>query len=113
MKIVFEKFILIIKFILIFLWEIVVANLRVAYDVITPQYHARPGVISIPLDCKNDIEITLLAIIISLTPGTLVLDLSPDKKNLYIHAMFLTDKKKLIKEIKHNFEKPIMRILEW
>ena len=113
MKISFEKIILIINFIVFLLWEIVIANLRVAYDVITPKSRAIPGVISIPLDCKKDIEITLLAIVISLTPGTLALDVSPDKKNLYIHAMFLTDKEKLIKEIKHHFEKPIMRILEW
>ena len=95
-----------------FLLEVLIANVRVAHDVITPSYRARPGVIAIPLDCKNDMEITLLAIVISLTPGTLALDLSPDKKNLYIHAMFIRDKEKLIREIKKNFETPIMRILE-
>ncbi|BCA95789.1 sodium:proton antiporter [Legionella antarctica] len=105
------KFILIIKFMLIFIWQVLIANLRVAHDVITPRYRANPGVIAIPLDCKTDIEITLLAIIISLTPGTLALDVSTDKKKLYIHAMFITDKDKLIAEIKNHFEKPIMRIL--
>lgn len=82
MKTLFEKIFLIISFIIFLLWEILIANLRVAYDVITPRYRARPGVISIPLDCKNDIEITLLTIVISLTPGTLVLDLSVDKKTI-------------------------------
>ncbi|WP_131783204.1 Na+/H+ antiporter subunit E [Legionella gresilensis] len=111
MKTLFIKIILIIHFMLVFIWEILVANLRVAYDVITPRYRAKPGVIAIPLDCRTDIEITLLAIVISLTPGTLALDVSTDKKKLYIHAMFIMDKDRLIAEIKNRFEKPIMRIL--
>lgn len=105
------KLILITKFMLIFIWEIFIANLRVAQDVITPRSRAKPGVIAIPLDCQTDIEITLLVIVISLTPGTIVLDLSSDKKKLYIHAMFLTNKAKLIAEIKNTFEKPLIRIL--
>lgn len=111
MKNLLVKLVLIIKFMLVFIWEIIIANLRVAYDVVTPGSLAKPGVIAIPLDCQTDIEITLLVIVISLTPGTLVLDLSSDKKELYIHAMFLTDKAKLIADIKNTFEKPLMRIL--
>jgi len=111
MKAIFIKLILIIKFILDFIWEILIANLRVAREVITPGYQAKPGVIAIPLDCQTDIEITLLTIVISLTPGTLALDVSSDKKKLFIHAMFITDKDILISEIKNHFEKPILRIL--
>lgn len=111
MKTFFIKIFLIIKFMVIFIWEIFIANLRVAYDVITPGLAAKPGVITIPIDCKTDIEITLLVIVISLTPGTLVLDLSPNKEKLYIHAMFLTNKAKLIADIKNTFEKPILKIL--
>lgn len=113
MIVLFQKLILFVRFILIFSWEILVANLRVAHDVLTPGFRSKPGVIAIPLNCKRDIEITALAIVLSLTPGTLALDVSPDKKFLYIHAMFILDKEKLIKEIKQHFETPIMRILEW
>lgn len=111
MKTVFIKLILIIKFIPFFIWKILIANLRVAHDVITPRSRAKPGVIAIPLDCNTDLEITLLAIIMSLTPGSLALDVSSDKKKLYIHAMFITDKARLIADIKNHFEKPILRIL--
>lgn len=111
-KTFFIKFILIIKFMLIFIWEILVANIRVAHDVITPYSRARPSVIAVPLDCKTDIEITLLVIIISLTPGTLALEVSDDRKTIYLHAMFGTDKKNLIANIKYLFEKPLMRILK-
>lgn len=111
MKTLFIKLTLIIKFMLMLIWEVLIASLRVAHDVLTPGYRAKPGVIAIPLDCKTDIEITLLAIIISLTPGTLALDVSSDKKKLYIHAMFITEKDKLIADIKNHFENTIVRIL--
>jgi multicomponent Na+:H+ antiporter subunit E len=54
-----------------------------------PTHHMRPGVIAMPLEAKTDGEITMVANLISLTPGTLSLDVSDDRKVLYIHAMFL------------------------
>jgi multicomponent Na+:H+ antiporter subunit E len=71
------------------LWELLVANLRVAYDVLTPGYQMRPGVIALPLDARTDAEITLLANLITLTPGTLSLDVSSDRRVLYIHVMYI------------------------
>jgi multicomponent Na+:H+ antiporter subunit E len=111
MKKIIARLFLTIQFGLFFILEIWIANFRVAYDVITPRFRAKPGVIAIPLDCKTDFEITLLALIISLTPGTLALDVSPDKKYIYLHAMFVTDRKKMISLLKKNFEKPLLRIL--
>lgn len=78
-----------------FLKELVVANLRVAFDIITPPWHMRPGVIAMPLRATSEIEITFVANLISLTPGTLSLDVSDDRRVLYIHAMFLDDEKEL------------------
>src|SRR5687767_13315192 len=53
-----------------FLWELLLANLRLAYDVLTPGYHLRPGVVAIPIEVRTDTEITLLANMITLTPGS-------------------------------------------
>lgn len=105
----------IVKFIQFFFyvfWEVIISNIRVAYDVITPGSRARPGVIAIPLDCKSAIEITWLANIISLTPGTLILDISSDRKILFMHAMFIDDIEKLKKSVKDKFEKPILELFE-
>ncbi|HZH68839.1 MAG TPA: Na+/H+ antiporter subunit E [Flavobacteriaceae bacterium] len=101
----------IIAFFFYFIYELIKANLQVAYDVITPKFYMKPGIVSLPLDAKTDIEITLLANIISLTPGTLSLDVSDDKKVLYIHAMYLTDKQKFIESIKNGFERRLLEIL--
>ncbi len=94
-----------------FLWELLRANLRVAYDVVTPQAHMHPGVIAIPLDAQTDAEITLLANLISLTPGTLSLDVSTDRSTLYIHAMYLDDIEVMRRQIKEGFERRVLAVL--
>lgn len=100
-----------IGFILYFLYDIIVANIQVAYDVITPKYFFTPGIICYPLDATSDMEINLLSTIISLSPGTLVLDISEDKKSLYIHVMYLKDKEIFIAQMKNGFEKKLLEIL--
>lgn len=74
-----------------FTWEVIAANLRVAYDVVTVKHFMRPGILAIPLEAETDLEITVLANMISLTPGTLSLDVSSDRKVLFVHAMYLSD----------------------
>ena len=69
------------SFSLFFAKELVKANLRVAYDVLTVHHHMQPGVVAIPLDVKTDLEITLLANLITLTPGPLISRGSPSGKN--------------------------------
>ncbi|HEY6403511.1 MAG TPA: Na+/H+ antiporter subunit E, partial [Blastocatellia bacterium] len=51
----------VIAFAFYYLWQLILANLRVTYDVITPRYRMRPAVLAIPLDVSTDAEITLLA----------------------------------------------------
>lgn len=102
----------IIAFIFFFLYELVKANLQVAYEVITPKLGVTPGIVKVPLDVKSNIGITLLANLISLTPGTLSLDISNDKKVLFVHAMYITDKDEFIHSIKNGFEKRILEILK-
>ncbi len=95
-----------------FLWELIKANLRVAYDVLTPTHLMRPGIISIPLDASTDAEITLLANMITLTPGTLSLDVSADRRVLYIHAMYIDEDVETVRRsIKQGFERRILEVL--
>lgn len=89
-----------ISFIFYFLKELLVANNRVAFDVVTPPWHMKPGVIAVELEAKTDLEIAFVANLISLTPGTLSLDISDDRGVLYIHAMFLDDEKALREELR-------------
>jgi multicomponent Na+:H+ antiporter subunit E len=95
-----------------FLWELLMANLRVAYEVLTPGYQMRAAIIAIPLDAKSDLEITVLANLITLTPGTLSLDVSQDRKILYIHAMHVRDVDKFRHDIKARFERRVMEVFK-
>ncbi|MFD0931443.1 Na+/H+ antiporter subunit E [Psychroflexus salinarum] len=101
----------IITFVLFFFWELIKANIQVAYEVITPNLNMKPGIVALPLDAKTDLEITLLANLITLTPGTLALDVSTDRSVLYVHAMYVIDKKDFIEDIKQGFEKRLLEIL--
>ncbi len=96
---------------LYFIYEMIKANIQVAYDVITPKYFFKPGIVRYPMNANTDLEINLLSTFISLTPGTLILDISEDKKTLYIHVMYLKDKRTFIKETKNGIEKRLLEIL--
>lgn len=101
----------VIAFIFFFLWELLKANLQVAYEVMTPNYNMTPGIVKVPLDAKSNLEITFLANMITLTPGTLSLDVSDDKKVLYVHSMYIKDREQFVHSIKNGFEKRILEIL--
>lgn len=100
----------IIGFILYFIYELIVANIKVTIDILTPRHRMTPAIIAVPLTIDKNFEITLLANLITLTPGTLSLDLSSDRKILYIHSMYVDDPDKFRDEIKNGFEKKIMGI---
>jgi len=108
----FGKLPRLIGFIVYYLWELLVSNAIIAYDVLTPTHHMKPGVIGIPIDAKTDLEITVLANLITMTPGTLSLDISPDRKTLYVHAMYIRDPEKLRADIKENLERRVLALLQ-
>jgi multicomponent Na+:H+ antiporter subunit E len=93
-----------------FIKELFVSNFRVMWDVITPRHISRPGIIGVPLDAETGLEIMLVANLISLTPGTLSVDISDDKKNLYVHVMFLEDVEQTIRSIKDGLERRVLEV---
>ncbi len=92
----------------LFLYELVMSALRVAWLVIHPRLNCAPAIIAFPLSVDRDIEITLLANLITLTPGTLSVDVSADRKYLYIHAINVADIDDLKRDIAEGFERKIM-----
>lgn len=94
-----------------FIVELVKSNFRVAWDVITPKAYRQPGFFAVPLDAESDAEITLLANLITLTPGTLSIDVSTDRKVLYVHGMFVEDVENARRQIKDGFERRVLNLL--
>lgn len=107
----FRVFPQLISFGFFFLYELFKANIQVAFDVITIKHYMKPGIVKYPLDAKTDVEITFLANLISLTPGTLSLDVSNDKKVMFIHAMYVEDEQQFIDNIKNGFERRLLKIM--
>lgn len=97
-------------FVLYFLWALSIANLRVAFEVLTPGNRMRPGIVAIPLDLKSPLQITLLANLITLTPGTLSLDICDNQETLYVHSMYVDDPDKFRASIKNGFEKRVQEL---
>ena len=94
-----------------FLSELVLANLRLALDVATPRFHIKPGIIAVPLDATRESEILLLSMLINTTPGSVALDVSPDRKLLYVHVMYMSTPDAARSEIKNGFERRVLELL--
>jgi multicomponent Na+:H+ antiporter subunit E len=99
-----------IYFLLYFIGELIKSNVKIAFDIITPTFLGKPGVIGIELEAKTNLEITLVANLISLTPGTLSLDVSANKKILFVHAMYLIDEDEVRAELKH-LEQRLLKVM--
>ena len=141
-----------IAFAVRYVWDLFLANLRVAYDVLvpgawsvagkpavgarqagrrsagtsgrispadnlraplTPESYVCPGVVAIPLDARTDAEITMLANLITLTPGSVSIDLSDDKRVLYVHAMYIDggDVDAYRRSVKEGLERRVLELL--
>jgi multicomponent Na+:H+ antiporter subunit E len=92
-------------------YELVLANLRMAVDVVRWRSQVAPAVIRLPLDATEDGEILLLAALINLTPGSVALDLSDDRKTLYVHVMHVHDPDITRRDIKQGFERRVLKLL--
>lgn len=102
----------ILRLIMFFLYELVMSSLRVAYDVLTPNDYSTPAILDMPLDVNSDFEILLVTNLISLTPGTLSLDVSADRKTLTFHAMYAEDPDAVIAELKNGMERLVREVFE-
>lgn len=96
----------------LFLKELGLSAWRVAVLVASPRMKARPGIFALPLDIEKDLEITMLANMITLTPGTLSIDVSDDRKTLYVHAIDASDPDATRDDIKGGFERRIREAFE-
>ncbi|MDC3413309.1 Na+/H+ antiporter subunit E [Aquibacillus sp. 3ASR75-11] len=100
----------IISLILLFMKELILSNLEIVKLVYRRNPDIKPGIFALPTELKSNWEITLLANLITLTPGTLTVAVSDDNTVLYIHAMDIDDIDEAIRSIKDTFEKAIMEV---
>lgn len=78
-----------VVFIAYFLYELVLANLRVALEVLTPTHHMQAAIVRVQTETRTDLELTSLANAITMTPGTLSLEVDSVTHDLYVHTLYL------------------------
>jgi len=100
----------ILRFFLLVMWDILVANFSVARLALGPLSVIKPGFVRLPLDLDNDYALTVLASTVSLTPGTVSAELSADRRYLIIHYLACDDEAELIRLIKQRYEAPLKEI---
>ncbi|MEO6396407.1 MAG: Na+/H+ antiporter subunit E [Devosia sp.] len=92
--------------------ELAVSATRVAFLSVQPNIHLRPAFIAYPLTVPSDAEITLLANMITLTPGTLSVEISDDRKWLAIHCIDAPDAQSIINAIAGGFERRVLGVFQ-
>ena len=91
--------------------QIILGALQVAWLALQPKIRIRPGFVAYPLTVTTDAQIALLANLITLTPGTLSVDVSADRRVLLIHALDVASREQLIGEIAAGFEARVLGVL--
>jgi len=96
-----------------FAWEIMVGALKVGSAAIFGRPAIKPRLILLPLDARTSVEITLLANAFTLTPGTVTVDVSPDRTHLILHAMFAEDEARSVSQLKDGLERRLLELMRW
>ncbi|KIL42601.1 Na+/H+ antiporter subunit E [Jeotgalibacillus soli] len=100
----------VVKLTIIFLWELVKANIQVIGIVLKPKLDMKPGIFRYDTELTHDWDIALLSMMITLTPGTVIIDVSDDNRTLYVHTIHVPDAKAAVDSIRNTFEKAIMEV---
>jgi multicomponent K+:H+ antiporter subunit E len=101
-----------VRFLLVVLYDIVVANVTVARLIMGPAERMQPAFVTMPLELRSEVAISLLASTISLTPGTVSAFLSADRRCLVIHSLHTTEPDELVATIRRRYERPLQEVLE-
>lgn len=105
-----RRFIMAVKLVLIFISEIFQSSILVLKQILSPKLNLTPGIITYKTELKSDGEVTTLALLLTLTPGSVVMEVSPEGDVFYIHAIDVEDSKEFLFNSLKRFEKAIMEV---
>lgn len=104
---------LFIYLILVTLWLLLVSSILVAREILRVKVPQQGITLTVPLNCSHRFQVLLLAHIISVTPGTLCLDVSEDMKYMVIHSMLTDDPNDVIDEVTNKLERLVLKVLKY
>jgi multicomponent Na+:H+ antiporter subunit E len=103
-----KKLVAILRLMLSFAVELVMSNIAIVRIICHPKLPIRPGIIAYNTKVRTDVGLTALSNLITLTPGTLTLDISDDRSTLFIHTLAIEDSTKVCESIRRAFETHIL-----
>lgn len=99
-----------VEFLFFYVIEVVSSNLRVAMDILTPKHLMDPAFIEVELQPMTDLQLLMLTNLITMTPGTLSIDVRPDRSRLYIHSMYTGEPEAFRAKIKRDYERRVLNV---
>lgn len=100
-----KKIYFILEFIVFYLVKLVEANFYIAWDILTPKMHTKPAFMEVPVTLKSDLGLLLFSNLLSMTPGTMSMDISPDKKTVLVHVLYYSTDDIMLKDFNRIQEK--------
>lgn len=100
----------IIQLIFIFNWELLMSSYVVLKQIMTPKINITPGIFTYKTELETDWEVTTLALLLTLTPGSVVMEVTPEGDMFYIHAMDIESSKDAVLRSIEKFEQAIMEV---
>lgn len=99
-----------VNLLLVFMHELLISGIVVAKRILQPRLNITPGIFRLETDLEGDAEVTLLALLITLTPGSVVIEITPDNKSLYIHGLNVPESVDAVNKSKLRFEEKIKKV---
>ena len=100
----------IVQLFLVFIYELFTSSILVIRQILRPKINITPGIFTLETDLEGDLEVTLLALLLTLTPGSVVVEVSSDNKMFYIHAMDIPESSDAVLQFTNKFEKAIKKV---
>ncbi|MDQ0156838.1 Na+/H+ antiporter subunit E [Robertmurraya andreesenii] len=100
----------VVQLFLLFIYELFVSSITVIRQVMRPRINVTPGIFTLETDLEGDLEVTLLALLLTLTPGSVVVEISSDSKKFYIHAMDIPESSDAVIRSTAKFEAAIKKV---
>lgn len=101
-----------VSFLLFYFSEMVKANLQLARDILSPNMKIKPGIVRVNIGEKTDNQILVIFNLITMTPGSMCMELSENKKTIYVHGLYVDDSNKFEAEIQHGLVRKVMEVFK-
>lgn len=112
MNAIIRKIYKILSFFIFYVKEVILANFKMAYLILSRTPNLKPAIIAIPLETQSEVQIALLANLITMTPGSFSVDVSHDRTVLYVHVLDNSDPESVKQSIQKGLQQKVKELFQ-